>query len=338
MDAGSTDVDSTAVMPTAAFYTGARKKTTSNRKSPRSPKKDVHSRLCVFNDSDHQSECKTNGRSNHDAHAWSNNGGAAIMHTASMATHSDVVLKTAVSTICADGRYADANILMDEGGQKSFITQKMADQLKLQRDGSDVINLSSFGDPTHTVQQLDTATVYVVATDGEMIPIRVLIGPVISKPIANRCRQSLTDLQYLRGLRLAHPVTMDDIFEISLLIGADFYWQIVGDETVRGEGPTAVNSRIGYLLSGLLPESTGKTSHGMDVIAAHVSDTPRPNLWGEELISKTDANKSKRKHDHQPLPIQKKRTQHVIPRAERRSLMTCGPNRERSIISAVVTS
>jgi len=59
MDSGSTDFDSTAVTPTAAFYTGARQKTTSNRKSPRSPKKDVHSRLCVFCDSDHQSECKT---------------------------------------------------------------------------------------------------------------------------------------------------------------------------------------------------------------------------------------------------------------------------------------
>ena len=92
------------------------------------------------------------------------------MHTSSMTTHADVLLKTAVSTICDDGRYADANILMDEGAQKSFITQKMADQLKLQRDGSDVIYLSSFGDPTHTVKRLDTATVYVVATDGDSHP------------------------------------------------------------------------------------------------------------------------------------------------------------------------
>jgi len=224
---------------------------------------------------------------------------------------------------------------MDEGAQMSFISQKLTNTLHLQRDGSDVINLSSFGDPAHSVKRLDTATIHLVATDGEMIPIRVLIVPVISKPIANRCRQSVTDLQYLRGLRLAHPVTMDDTFEISLLIGADFYWQIVGDETVRGGGPTAVNSRIGYLLSGPLPASTSKTSHGMDVIAAHVPDTPDPNLCGEELISKTDANKSKRKHDNQPLLITKK---HVKPRAENRSFMTCEPNQNRSITSAVATT
>jgi len=177
----------------------------------------------------HAHESLQNRRSNHDAHARSNNEGAAIMYTSSMATHSDVVSKTAVSTISADGRYADANILMDEGAHKSFITQKMADQLKLQRDGFDVINISPFGDPTHTVQHLDTATVYVVATAGEMIPIRVLIVPIIAKPLANRFRQSVNSLKYLRGLRLAHPVTADDTFEISLLIGADFYWQIDGD-------------------------------------------------------------------------------------------------------------
>ena len=363
-------------------------------------KKDAHSRLCVFCDSDHQSECKIvsdittrisnvkkkglcfNGlskthqagncpsrfrcrtckgkhhtsessqklaqfnsnseisQSEDSSHSLYNEG-AAILHASSMATHSNVLLKTTVSPICACGRYADANILIDEGAHMSFISQKLADTLHLQRDGSDVINLSSFGYPAHSVKQLDTVTIHLVATDGEVIPIRVLIVPVISKPIANRCRQSVTDLQYLRGLRLAHPVTLDDTFEISLLIGGDFYWQIVGDETARGDGPTAVNSRIGYLLSEPLPASTGKTSHGMDVIAAHVSDTPDPKLLGKELISMsayksiTDANKSKRKHDNQLLLISKK---HVKPRAENLSFMTCEPNRNRSITSAVATT
>ena len=100
----------------------------------------------------------------------------------------------------------------------SFISQKLADTLHLQRDGSDVINLASFGDPAHSVKELDAATIHLVAMDGEMIPIRVLIVPIIAKPIANRCRQSINNMQYLRGLRLAHPVTIDDTFEISLLI------------------------------------------------------------------------------------------------------------------------
>jgi len=54
---------------------------------------------------------------------------------------------------------------------------------------------------------------------------------------------------------LAHPVTSDENFRISILIGADFYWQFIQDRIVRGDGPTAVQSRLGYLLSGPLPFS-----------------------------------------------------------------------------------
>ena len=52
-------------------------------------------------------------------------------------------------------------------------------------------------------------------------------------------------------------------FDISLLIGVDYYWNIVEDHIVRGDGPTAVQSKLGYLLSGplaLSPPSNMVTS------------------------------------------------------------------------------
>ena len=36
------------------------------------------------------------------------------------------------------------------------------------------------------------------------------------------------------------------------LIGADYYWDIVDDQVIRGQGPTALQSKIGYLMSGRL--------------------------------------------------------------------------------------
>ena len=47
----------------------------------------------------------------------------------------------------------------------------------------------------------------------------------------------------------------DSQFDISLLIGVDHYWKIVEDHIVRGDGPTAVQSKLGYLLSGPLVHS-----------------------------------------------------------------------------------
>lgn len=60
------------------------------------------------------------------------------------------------------------------------------------------------------------------------------------------CICCYTGLNFLRGLKLADPVTQKVSFEISLMIGADFRWDIVEDEISRGNGPTAVKSKLGY--------------------------------------------------------------------------------------------
>ena len=44
----------------------------------------------------------------------------------------NVLLKTAISEVSASHFSADANILFDEGAQRSFITQKLADNMQIQ--------------------------------------------------------------------------------------------------------------------------------------------------------------------------------------------------------------
>ena len=57
------------------------------------------------------------------------------------------------------------------------------------------------------------------------------------------------------GIKLAHPMTDDENFEISILIGADYYWTFVEDHTIRGTGSTTAASKLGcLLLSGPLPK------------------------------------------------------------------------------------
>ena len=40
------------------------------------------------------------------------------------------------------------------------------------------------------------------------------------------------------------------------MIGLDFYWDVVNEKVIKGDGPTAVNSKIGYLLSGPINKSS----------------------------------------------------------------------------------
>jgi len=54
------------------------------------------------------------------------------------------------------------------------------------------------------------------------VPISVLVVP-----------------EHPSDLEITNPVTKNN-FEITLLIGANYYWQFVGDHIICGDGPTAM--------------------------------------------------------------------------------------------------
>ena len=162
----------------------------------------------------------------------------------------EVLLKTAIAPVSANQRvFIDGQILFDEGAQRSFITEELAGKLDIVSTGEEKIAISGFGQNETSMRNLRTAKLYVQGETREMIPIEVLIVPKIANPVRTQ-RNVTTRLTYLKGLRLAHPTTLNDDFEISLLIGADFYWDFIEDEVIRGDGPTAVKSKVGYFTIG----------------------------------------------------------------------------------------
>ena len=195
------------------------------------------------------------------------------------------LLKTAIATICTDYIGCEANILFDEGAQRSFITSTLADQLGLQTSEREDIHLSAFGAQTSAVRQLPVATVNVVTTSGEKIPLQVLVVEKIATPLQNHLHQNVQDLPYLRGLRLAHPITSEESFEVSLLIGVHHYWDLVEDHVIRGRGPTAVASKLGYLLSGPLQTSSGQPSPTVVNLLHTMSSTKKDELALEKFWS-----------------------------------------------------
>ena len=61
---------------------------------------------------------------------------------------------------------------------------------------------------------------------------------------------NLTQFPHLKDLQLADSPD-NPPGPINILIGSDFYWTLVGEEIIRGDkGPIAVNSKLGWLVSG----------------------------------------------------------------------------------------
>lgn len=186
------------------------------------------------------------------------------------------LLKTAVATVSFSGTCVDAHILFDEGYQRSFVSRGLPDCLQLKPHKYETLSISTFGTQSNSTSQLESAVIQLHTISGQLIPLTVLIVPNIAAPIPNVKQSSLANLSHLSGLRLAHPVSSSEQFTISLLIGADHYWEIVEDHIVRGNGPTAMRSKLGYLLSG--PIRTSSTQGTSTAFHVNVQSAPEPDL------------------------------------------------------------
>ena len=205
------------------------------------------------------------------------------------------LLKTAVAPVIAGHTRKRANILFDEGAQRSFISAEMAAKLNLKPTTTQGLALASFGSTNTSYQELGAVTVEIETIAGDRIPISVLVIPSIAAPIQSSINTSVRNMPYLQGLNLANPVTSDHKFEISILIGTDYYWSFIQDHIVRGEGPTAQQSKLGYLLSGPVLSSLHCASSSILLQLTSTTATPHePDLeqfWSVEAIG-TTVNKS----------------------------------------------
>ena len=195
-----------------------------------------------------------------------------------------------ITTISSSDISLEGNILFDEGAQRSFISQEMATKLNLQPNNKDSISLASFVSNAAAHRKLPIAVVQVHTTAGDKIPISVLIVPKIGPPVRICHAHHFNKyVPHLNGLHLTHPITEGENFQISVLIDADYYWSFVQDHIVHGDGPTAVQYKLGYLLSGSLSTSLkGSTARLLQVSVLCCTEVPNTEkIWNVEVAGIT---------------------------------------------------
>lgn len=75
--------------------------------------------------------------------------------------------------------------------------------------------------------------------------------PLTAQPIS----LCLGKFEHLKRLDLADYSDGQDSLQIDVLIGADYYWELVTGHTSRCDsGPVAVHTRLGWVLSGPIPK------------------------------------------------------------------------------------
>ena len=119
---------------------------------------------------------------------------------------------------------------------------------------------------------------------GDLIPIAVLIV------LSVHSGYLLINVLHLQGLKLAHPITTDHNFQVSLLIGADHYWSFVQDHIVRGDSTIKAGIPIVWAIT--LKQSVITICYAADQHYYYRIPRPRPTavLVNIETIA-TNTNK-----------------------------------------------
>ncbi len=121
-------------------------------------------------------------------------------------------------------------------------------KLATKSEGHTNMQIAAFGNKPQC-QTLDHTRVTIGTRYGSPVEITASIVPWICTTIRNHVNATTLDLLHIRGLTLAYPLSAGPHSHISILIGPDFYWSFVGDWIICSNGPTAVDSKLGYLLS-----------------------------------------------------------------------------------------
>ena len=78
------------------------------------------------------------------------------------------------------------NDVFDGGSRKSYVMEKLRNKLGLETEGSETINLNTFGSDKFKKQNCDHVQINVVVVGDNVVAIKALAFPIICSPMATR--------------------------------------------------------------------------------------------------------------------------------------------------------
>ena len=205
--------------------------------------------------------------------------------TATVRAKCKVFLQTATTFAYSkvDNALIPVRVLMDSGSQRSYVTESLKEKLDLVPEKMEVLNLNTFGDDKYSKKQCGRVRLQLQGKSKD-IEISALCYPKICSPLL-----ATIDLErhpHLRELDLADENLIDREFgdfasNIDVLIGADYYLDVITGEIQRGDGgPVAVKSEFGWLVSG---SGYAKTSKGEETLAQLIVQKADSATWSDSV-------------------------------------------------------
>ena len=132
-----------------------------------------------------------------------------------------------------------ARAIMDSGSQRTYVTSHLRESLQLPTKRTESLHIDA---------TCEAVGLGLITKDGEALKVIALVvsficNPLLSQPI----NHSRDHYDHLLGIELADSADIWDILEVNMLIGSDFYWNLVTGRVWSGR---SVQTKIGGILSG----------------------------------------------------------------------------------------
>ena len=131
------------------------------------------------------------------------------------------------------------------------------------------MSIKTFGAQHEKTQICDAVELGLKTKLGSDLELTLYVVPFICEPLSGQPTDIAVErFRYLSGLDLADPDDTENL-SISILIGAVYYWKVVTGKIIHGRvGPTAVQMKFGWVLSG--PVTGLRGSSTMSTLCSHV--------------------------------------------------------------------
>ena len=185
-----------------------------------------------------------------------------------------VLLQTAracVFKIGSPNKTIEIRAIFDSGSQRSYITNKVKETLKLDSRSTETMLIKTFGSTRSGKQVCDVVSVGMILKNGGTLELSLLPVPLICEPLSGQPVTYVREnYEHISKLELADHCRGEDTLEIDILIGSDQYWKLVtGDVVCEASGPMAIHTKLGWVLSGPVEgfpcQATLVTTHALAV-------------------------------------------------------------------------
>ena len=175
-------------------------------------------------------------------------------------------------------------LLFDNGSQRSYVTEDLCAMLMLRAEHKEQLQLNTFGDRNHRTKNCEVVQLEIQGVNTpNQTKTTALSFPVICTTLPSVT--STDNLPHLERLELADDPT-SPCERIDVLIGSDFYWEFVSGDTRTGDkGPIAIESNLGWLLSGPIESTAVANLASSHLIVVENQDDPTDLPTDDQLTS-----------------------------------------------------